>query len=86
MGTICESITQKSSLKCYALSMLIGITYQFFLMRNEFWMYLLNISIMRENLIELNKEGLCSTIGYLAIYIGGNGICHKINSIRKEKK
>ncbi|RNA44556.1 hypothetical protein BpHYR1_038577 [Brachionus plicatilis] len=39
----------------------------------------------RQNVIELNKEDLFSTFGYLAIYIGGNGLCHRINSIRKEK-
>ncbi|CAF0707712.1 unnamed protein product [Brachionus calyciflorus] len=86
LAKICEKITKKSSVKCFILSLTIGLIYQYFLMRNELWLYLLNSSLKRESFIDYNKEGLYSIFGYLAIYLGGEAICHHLNDIQKENK
>ena len=39
----------------------------------------------RANFFQQNKEGLCSTIGYLSIYLAGESICYKINNILNEE-
>ncbi|RNA44554.1 delta 5 fatty acid desaturase [Brachionus plicatilis] len=53
LGTICESITKKSPFKCYVLSMTIGIVYQLFLMRNEFWIKFLATPVKCSHLLPL---------------------------------
>ena len=42
--------------------------------------YLLNDS-KRDNILDANKEGILSCIGYLSIYLGSQAICLQMSSI-----
>jgi len=39
----------------------------------------------RHTLIDQNKEGIFSTIGYVSIYLAGEALCYKLNYLLKEK-
>ncbi len=72
----------------FLLSFLIAITYQYKLNDKTFENYIL--SDLQNNqditsLIDLNKEGIFSTFGYLSIYIAGEGMCHRLKEILKAK-
>ncbi len=81
-----EIIIQKSALKSLVLSMFIGILYQFLLSNNkEFGNYMTDSYAKRHNLIDYNKEGLFSLIGYLSIYFAGEAVCYRLKHLISER-
>ncbi|KAF2668523.1 GPI-anchored wall transfer protein 1 [Microthyrium microscopicum] len=53
------------------LALLVGATYETLLHFTSLTAYI--IGAPRENLISMNREGICSFVGYLAIFLAGQG-------------
>lgn len=60
-------------------SILVAVIYQFFLTVQNMSDYMM--SLKRETLVDENKEGIFSTIGYLSLYLGGEAIYLRLNEI-----
>jgi hypothetical protein len=79
-----ELVTRKSSLRCILLSILIAVIYQYHLSHKKLTDYIFDPED-RHTLIDQNKEGIFSTIGYVSIYLAGEALCYKLNYLLKEK-
>ena len=82
-----EIFTRRKSLNCIILSLVIGVSYQYFLNIDDYKnsLYILNSEEKRNTLIDKNKEGIFSLFGYLSIFLAGEAICYKINNILKKE-
>jgi phosphatidylinositol glycan class W len=79
-----DLIIRKSALRSFMLALILSFYYQYFLSKKNYTAYLLSNG-PRNNLIDANKEGIFSCIGYLAIYLFFQAICLRISSIVKNK-
>ena len=82
-----EIFTRRRSLNCILLSLAIGVSYQYFLNIDNYKnsAYILNLKDVRDTLIDKNKEGIFSLFGYLSIFLAGESICYRINSLLKKE-
>lgn len=81
LASVLEPITKRSSIKTAILSAIISYYYQFFLTKKNFSQYLFTEKRDFNSLIDMNKEGIFSCIGFLAIFLGFKAICLRLNSI-----
>ena len=75
-----QIFTRRSAARSFIISIAISFNYQYFLTNKNLTAYLLN-DIKRDNLLDANKEGILSCIGYLSIYLGSQAICLQMSSI-----
>jgi hypothetical protein len=82
-----EIFTRRKSLNCIILSLVIGVSYQYFLNIDDYknTVYILNLKDIRDTLIDKNKEGIFSLFGYLSIFLAGESICYRINNLLKKE-
>lgn len=77
---------RKSSLRAFLTSMLIGIFYEYLLINENLAKYILDSDLdKRITLIDKNKEGIFSLVGYLSIYFAGEAICYRLKYIIKKR-
>jgi hypothetical protein len=77
---------RKSSLRAFLTSMLIGIFYEYLLINENLAKYILDSELdKRITLIDKNKEGIFSLVGYLSIYFAGEAICYRLKYIIKKR-
>ena len=74
-------------MRSFLLSVAIGISYQYYLSRDysSFTTYLIDPVAERNTLVQQNKEGIFSTIGYLSILLGGEAICFRVNQLLNDE-
>jgi hypothetical protein len=81
-----ELLVRRSAIRSLIVSILISAIYQIALSRNkEFTAYLIDSFATRHNLIDWNKEGVYSLVGYLSIYFGSDAVCYRIKEIFSQK-
>lgn len=85
LSTFLSLITKDSSLRLFLVSLAIGFSYQVLLSANNSSLTNFLFSNKRENIIQKNKEGIFTVIGYLCINLAGESICYTIKSILNEK-
>ena len=76
---------RKSSVRSFLIALILGFNYQYFLSFKNYTSYMLS-NTQRKNLIDANKEGIFSCVGYLAIYLFFQSICLRLSSIIKNNK
>ncbi|RNA29709.1 phosphatidylinositol-glycan biosynthesis class W -like [Brachionus plicatilis] len=81
-----DCVIKGSSKKAFFISLFIGVVYQSFLMIESFSDYLLEYDKQRTTLIDKNKEGIFSTIGYISLYFFGESICYELKRILNNRE
>ncbi|CAF0818083.1 unnamed protein product [Brachionus calyciflorus] len=79
-----DFIIRNNPRRAFFLSFIIGVAYQFMLSKKDFREYILEYDQERKSLIDKNKEGLFSTLGYMSIYFAGEAICYQLKMILKK--
>jgi phosphatidylinositol glycan class W len=76
---------RKSSIRSFLIALILGFYYQYFLSFKNYTGYMLS-NTQRKNLIDANKEGIFSCVGYLSIYLFFQSICLRLRSIIQNNK
>jgi phosphatidylinositol glycan class W len=80
-----DLIIRRSSVRSFLIALILGFYYQYFLSFKNYTGYMLS-NTHRKNLIDANKEGIFSCVGYLAIYLFFQSICLRLTSIIRNNK
>ena len=73
---------RNSAIKSFLFSAFLMGYYQYFLSIKNYTYYLLDDRVEnRKTFLDANKEGICSCVGYLAIYLCSQSICLRLSSI-----
>jgi hypothetical protein len=81
-ASIFSFVEPSNSLK---LSVVTGIAYEIMLVNGDLGeSYVLNSAVPRNGLVEANREGIFSVLGYLSIYFGSVYVGKVIYSVKKE--
>lgn len=81
LACILEPITKRSPIRTAFLAAIISFYYQFFLTKKNYTQYLFMENRDFNSLIDMNKEGIFSCIGFLAIFLAFKAICLRLNNI-----
>ena len=76
-----QEIINKSSLKSFVIGLTIGCFYQFILSEKHLSQHILGEKRDESSLIDLNREGIFSCLGYLSIYLIAQALFLRIDSI-----
>ena len=89
IACIFQSYIRGNSIRAFMLAFIFSTCYQFILTKKKFSKFLLyeytSSQIKNLNFFEANKTGICSCMGYFAIYFAGQSICIYISSKVREK-
>ncbi|CAF1144421.1 unnamed protein product [Brachionus calyciflorus] len=80
-----QPFIRNSPVRSLLLASLIGFYYQYFLTRKNYTQYLLSDKRDFTSFVDMNKEGIFSCAGYLAIYLVFQAICLRISQIINNK-
>ena len=90
VSTGLQILLKRCPIRTFAAAAILACSYQYMLSVKGYTSYLLDESVAShkkpavgqlEKLVEENKEGLFSSIGYLAIYLGTQSIYYQLASI-----
>lgn len=78
-----EVLCRQNSSLAFLSSALVAFFYQYLLSYWKFNNYIM--SLKRDSFLDMNKEGIFSTIGYLSLYLGGYGVYRRLSEIFNAK-
>lgn len=85
LACILEPFTKNSSIRTAFVSAFVSFYYQYFLTKKNFSQYLLIEKRDFNSLVDMNKEGIFSCIGYLGIYLAFKSLCLSLNNLITKK-
>jgi glucosaminylphosphatidylinositol acyltransferase len=89
VGCVFQVYIKKSSMRAFLVAIAVLATYQNLLSKKNLSNYMLyklsEVQLKNASLIDMNKEGLYSCLGYLALYLFGESMALYIYSKIKEK-
>jgi len=75
VSTVFEIFICEKPVRGFIISFSLAVFYQSILSGYNFSKYLLQTKAPRGNIFDANREGLSSTIGYVAIYLASQATC-----------
>ena len=86
VSTVFEIFICEKPVRGFIISFSLAVFYQSILSGYSFSKYLLQTDATRGNIFDANREGLSSTIGYVAIYLAGQATCIYLKNFITENK